>query len=497
MTASDTIRKTCAFLAPVIVLTCVVACAFAQSAGDRTAPITAALHNQEFGQALELLQKALRESPGNPQLWTLQGVAYAGEKHPQEALSSLHHALQISPDYLPALENAAQLEFEAGSSAAVPLLQHVLRLRPGDTASHAMLAVLAYRHGRCDSAVIHFEKAGTLLDSQLGALHAYATCLVRLRQLDAAARVFQRIVVLQPDDPQERQLLAAIQLMAHKPQDAVASLDPLLQADNPDAASLDLAAAAYEDAKDTPQAISTLRRAILLDPRNVSLYLDFANISYTHNSFQVGIDVLNDGLEQLPKAAQLYLVRGVLYIQLAQYDRAEADFAKAYQLDPNQSLSAAAQGMAAADANDLDRALATIQTKLARKPDDALLLYLQADFLSQKGAVPGTPEFQLAMRSAKRAVFLQPGVAAARGVLAKLYLQAGQYPEAVEQSRKAIEIDPKDQTALYRLIQAQRKTGSQSEIPDLLKRLAQLRQQASQEERQRNRYKLVEDDAQP
>ena len=469
----------------------------AQTAGDRIAPIASALRSQEFGKALELLHTALQESPGNPQLWTMQGVAYAGEKHTQEALNSFHHALQISPDYLPALENAAQVEFEAGSSAAVPLLQHVLRLRPADPATHAMLAVLAYKRGNCPAAVVHFEKAGALLDSQLGVLHAYATCLVRLRQLEGAAKVFQRIVALQPDDPQERHLLAAIQLMADKPQDAIATLGPLLQAENPDAESLELAAAAYDDAKDTPQAISTLRRAILLDPQNVNLYLDFANISYTHASFQVGIDVINDGLEQQPKAAQLYLVRGVLYIQLAQYDKAEADFAKAYELDPSQSLSAAAQGLAAADANDLDRALTTIQTKLLRKPDDALLLYLQADFLAQKGVVPGTPEFQLAMRSAKKAVSLQPNVAAARGVLGKLYLQAGQYPDAIEQCRKAIKIDPKDQTALYRLIQAERKTGNQSEIPDLLKRRAQVRQQASQEERQHSRYKLVEDDAPP
>ena len=105
-----------------------------------------------------------------------------------------------------------------------------------------------------------------------------------------------------------------------------------------------------------------------------------------------------------PRAAQLYVARGVLYVQLAQYDKAEADFEKAYELDPHQSLSTAAQGLAAVQANDLDHALASIQSKLERKPDDAVLLYLQADVLSQKSADVGTPEFELAMRSAKRAV---------------------------------------------------------------------------------------------
>jgi predicted Zn-dependent protease len=81
---------------------------------------------------------------------------------------------------------------------------------------------------------------------------------------------------------------------------------------------------------------------------------------------------------------------------------------------------------------------------------------------------------------------------AAHDVLAKLYLQAGRNQEAAQQSRKALDSDPKNQTALYHLIQALRKTGEKGELPDLLKRLADLRAEATRQERERNRYKLVE-----
>jgi tetratricopeptide (TPR) repeat protein len=225
--------------------------------------------------------------------------------------------------------------------------------------------------------------------------------------------------------------------------------------------------------------------------------LDFAAISSAHQSFQVGINVMNDGIALQPKAASLYFARGVLFVELAEYEKAQADFEAAYELDPNQSLSAAAQGLAAVQQNDLDQALASVQEKLARRPTDPILLYLQADVLTQKGAEPGTPEFETAMRSAKKAVALRPTLGPARGVLAKLYLQAGQYPEAITQCKKALEIDPKDQAALYHLIQASRKSGKTNEIPDQLKRLAHLRQDATQEEREQYRYKLVEGDAQP
>lgn len=466
----------------------------AQVPSDPRPAIADALSKQEYERALQLLRPALEQFPGNAELWAMQGVAYEKEGNKKEALASFRKSLKIAPDYLPALQGAAEIEFEAGSPAAIPLIRRVLSQRPGDRTGHGMLAVLEYQQGNCSAAVPNFEKAGSLFDSQVSALHAYGVCLVRLKQLDRAAMVFQKALALEPGDPQETRLLASIQLMDHKPKDALATLAPLLQSRQTDPQLLELVSTAYEDAGDTTQAVSTMRQAILLDPSNVNLYLDFAHLAYAHDSYQVGIDALSDGISQQPKAAPLYLARGVLYVQLAQYDKAEADFDKAHELDPRQSLSSAAQSMAAVQQNDFHRALAKVQAKLARKPNDPLLLYLQADFLLQQGAEPGTPEFSLALRSARKAVELQPNLGDARGVLAKIYLQSGHYRQAVEQCRKALEINPKDQTAVYHLIMGLRKTGQTAEIPELLKRLASLREQAAKEQSRRYQYKLVEDE---
>lgn len=476
-----------------VALICLMATALAQTAGDRIGPIASALRDHEFGKALELLQTPLHENPENAELWAMQGVAYAGQGENGKALVSFHKALKFSPDNIPALQGSIQIEFDDGSAAAIPLLQHLLRLRPADLTSHGMLAISEYQQGNCAAAAPHFEKAASLFESQPLALHAYAACLVRLGRLDQATSVFQRALALHADDRRDRELLASLQLMAHKPEDALATLDPLLGG-NPNAEVLELASSAYEDGHDTEKAVDSLRQAILMDPQDVNLYLDFAAISSAHQSFQVGINVVNEGINLRPKAAALYFARGVLYVQLAEYDKAQADFERAYQLDPNQSLSAAAQGLAEVQQNDLDQALAKVQEKLVRRPEDPILLYMQADVLTQKGEEPGSAEFEKAMQSAKKAVALRPTLEPARGVLAKLYLQAGKYPEAATQCRRALDIDPKDQTALYHLIQALRKSGQTREIPELLKRLALLRQDETKTEREEYRYKLVEGD---
>jgi tetratricopeptide (TPR) repeat protein len=461
---------------------------------DQAVAIRTALGNRDFENVIELTRTALQESPNNAQLWTFQGIAFAGKGDSSKAFVSFQHALKIDPNNPGALAGAAQSAYATNNSAeAVPLLRRLLRLRPDEPTAHAMLAVLQYREGNCAGAAAHFEKAGDVIRSKIDGLNAFGMCLVKLKKLDQAEVVFGQVLTLHPEDGRERHLLASLQILTRKPQNALATLRPLLDDPEPSVDTLQLASAAYEDAGDTPKAVETLREAILRDPRSVSLYLDFASISFSHESFQVGIDVITEGMKVQPQAAPLYVARGVLYVQLAQYEKAESDFEKAQELDPGESLGAAAQGLAAVQANDPDRALATINQKLSANPNDPVLLYLQADALSQKGVDAGTPEFDLAMQSVKKAVALRPSFASARVTLAKLYMQTEQYAAAAEQCRMALASDPKDQTALYRLIQAQRKLGQQKEIPELLKRLAALREQATEEERKRYRYKLIEE----
>jgi len=464
---------------------------FAQTRADQMGKITAALRAGDFARALQLLQPALRQSPGNSQLLTLQGLAFSGDGHKQQALASFRAALKFSPEYLPALEGAAQLEYETGGREAMPLLEHVLRLVPSDPTAHAMLAALAYKSNNCSEAVFHFEQSGSLVESQPVAMREYGMCLAKTNHSERGIAVFQKLLALRPDDQHDRLRLAALQVTAGKPADAIETLQPALR-HQPDSAALALAGEAYEAQHDTPEAVKLLHQAIVQDPRNVDLYLQFADVSFVHQSFQVGIDMIDAGLKLQPKSPALYLARGILSVQLAHYDDAEADFERANNLDPHFALSEAARGMVAEQQDDLDKALALVRARLKKRPNDALLLYVLADILVQKNPDVDSPEFNQAVASARKAATLQPSLVYARDTLAKLYLQAGKDQLAVDESRESLHYDAADQVALYHLIVGLRKTGHKAELPALLQRLAELRQKATREEGEHNRYKLVE-----
>jgi tetratricopeptide (TPR) repeat protein len=204
--------------------------------------------------------------------------------------------------------------------------------------------------------------------------------------------------------------------------------------------------------------------------------------------------MVNVGLKQAPNAAPLYVARGILYIQLAQYDEGEADFQTATRLDPSQASSAVAQGMAQIQQSNLDQALATVKSQLKSHSQDAFLYYMKAQILVQKGAPAGSPEFKEAIAAATRATQLNPDFVLPRDMLGNLYLKSGQLNLAIEQCRLALHGNPSDQEALYHLIQALRQSGkgTKTEMAELVKRLADLRRESREHETSANKYKLYE-----
>ena len=461
----------------------------APTAGQQsgTAEIISALRNQNFDQALQLSEKALEKSPNDYRIWTLRGMAYSGEGKNSQALDAFERALKLNSTYLAALEGAAQIEYQQGNTEAKAHLQRVLALRPGDPTSHAMLGVIAYREKDCATAVVHFEKAGDLLSNQPAALAAYGACLAMLGRFEEATAVLKQAIAAQPGSKQVRYNLALAEWKANHAEEALATLQNSFE----DQEFLLLAADISESQNDTARAIALLRKAILAQPKKVDAYLDLAYISFEHASPQVGVDVLNAGLTQLPENAQIYLVRGVLYAQLGKFMEATEDFATANRLDPNLSFTTTAMGIVQSQEHRSEEALDTFRAAAKAHPKDALTQYLLAEALSQQ-AEPASHDTQ-AIEAAQLAARLDPQMVAARDLLATLYLRDGHAQAAIEQCRAALATDPKDQQALYHLILALRKTDQKDQVPELLKQLMQLRTATQQQAAQEKRYKL--DDA--
>ena len=168
--------------------------------------------------------------PGNAELWTMQGVAYAGRGTKERSALVVSQRAEDIPGQYPGVAgscpNRIRGRQRGRDSPAATFASLAARRRHHQC---ACWRCLEYQQGNCEAAVPFIsQRPATLFESRPEGLHAYATCLVKLKQFDEAADIFQEVCGSQSGDRRERQLLASIQLMAHKPQDALATLDPLL-----------------------------------------------------------------------------------------------------------------------------------------------------------------------------------------------------------------------------------------------------------------------------
>jgi tetratricopeptide (TPR) repeat protein len=455
----------------------------AQPSGDPIArttisSITGALQSGEFAKAEELTKAALASHPQDYLLWTLRGMCAAGMENPRLALSYYQHALKLAPTYLPALEGESQTAFQLGDASAKPAFLKILAQRPDDATTHAMLGVLEFRARNCEDAVAHFQKATAVISGQREALTEYAMCLSLLERNDSAVAPFADALALDPDQPDARYNLALAQWNAHRPEEALQTLQPLLKEGLANADALALAADIHESKNETAQSVDLLRKAILANPRDVNAYLEFAMISYDHASPQVGIEILNAGLTQLPREPRLYLVRGVLLTQFGEFSRAASDFEAASRIDPQLHFLRAAEGIVQSQQHDASRAISSFRAAVKLHPDEAYAHYLLAEALQGESIQAGSPAFTEMVREAEQALRLEPRMIAAHDLLGAVYIEIGQTQKAIEHSRAALAIDANDQQAIYHLILALRKTEDKNEVPVLVKKLMEIQRES-------------------
>jgi tetratricopeptide (TPR) repeat protein len=471
-------------------------------AGARATPaavalIESAIRNQHYDEALSIADSALKENPRDFRVWVLKGVALSLKGETPAALGAFQTAISLSPDYPAALEGEAQLLYEAGDKRVIGVLQKIVKVNPGDQTAHEMLAVAQARQENCSAAISQFQLVDKAVASHPESLEWYGYCLMRGRQFVEAVTMFERLVTLLPEKSYPRYDLALMQTLANRNVDAIRTLQPLLSAQTVDPDILSLASQAYEAVGDTPNAVSILRRAIVLEPGNADFYVQFAGLCLSHDSFEVGVDMINAGLKRIRNNASLYIVRGLLYGQLAQYDEAQRDFETAEQLNPAEVTGSYALALTEIQAGHPQDALIEVRKRLIEHPKDASLHFVLAKILVEQGAKPGTATFRQAMDSALLAIRLKPDLTPARDLLAGMYLKSGQNTLAIEQCRRALQTDPADQSALYHLIMASRNSGQKAEINALVQRLMALQRGTSGQQEMRTRYKLVEQDQAP
>jgi len=438
----------------------------------------------EFSAALQVCDEGLRSEPRSHQLLTLKGIALQGLGENRESLAAFRRAQALNPKFLPALQGAAQLEYQLHDPNCRKTLEALLQLRP-EPIVHAMLAVLAFEQKDCATALKHYDSAGENANQPVIKWQR-ATCYFQLQDWDSAARQFRELLNLKEDN-RIRFNLGLAETRAGRHAEAIAVLTALRS--QADADGLSLLASAYEANGQTPNALEVLREAIARFPLEERLYADLATICLDHNAIPLGVEVLDAGTRNLPRSARLQALLGVLHARGEQRDKAEAAFKLAEQLDPDAGYGRVGLAVAMMESGAVDDAIRLLREQNRRTPGDPRVSLTLAQALLQKDSSPA--EMKEAHTLLQDLIARQPDNARAHSLHGKLYLRRDETVEAARALERAISLDPSDRNSTYQLMTVYRKQGRLREAVILQNKVQKLLDDERAADIEAARYRLV------
>jgi len=472
------------------------------------------VQRKDFNSAITTLHEILKGEPGNLKALNLLGIALTETGKPQEANACFQRALQLDPQFSPALKNLAVNEFRSKQfDASMSHFEEFLQRAPNDEVAHVSLAEIYYKRGQCGAALTHFEKSRARVVNAPDLLLHYSDCALKAGEQQQALALLDHLPQADPQDQfQAGLMLAKAGMFAPAAQHFELARpgypDPYQAAFNAALAYLKLgdgdsavrvASAMLDQGYRRPEVYSllsqgyvkqgkikeaydALRTATELDPQEENNYLDLGLLCLDYPNYDLGLEITNIGLSFLPNSYRLYLQRGLMKAMKRQLAEAASDFEQSSRLAPDKTLPYVAQGIILIQSGRDQDALKLLRQRAKASPKDFLVHYVLGEALLWSGPEVGSAVEQEAFQVFQTSIRLNPSFALAHARLGKILLRRGRVDEAMAQLEKAAALDPSDPTPVYQLAAAYRKKGQTARAQELEKRVGEIHAQKTEDE---------------
>jgi tetratricopeptide (TPR) repeat protein len=255
---------------------------------------------------------------------------------------------------------------------------------------------------------------------------------------------------------------------------AIALLNDLRDGGHASSEVENLLAQAYVGDGQNGPAFDAFEKAAELTPRSEKLYLYISDACMQRRSYELGLKVLNEGVENLPQSPRLRYERALFENNLERYDLARADFDEAKRLAPESEFAYLADAQENLLEGNVSEAVHSARAGVARFPDNYILLQLLGEALMHAGVSPGQPEFGEALAALEKSVAQHPEYGSSQTALGKLYLMENHLDDAIAHLEIARRLDPSNTSVYSHLATAYRRKGQPDEAQKMLTILANL-----------------------
>ena len=256
--------------------------------------------------------------------------------------------------------------------------------------------------------------------------------------------------------------------------EAITVLDGLRIAGFQTAVMNNLLTQAYLGDGQRKSAMTAFRAAATLTPKDEKLYDFVADASTDHQDYEIGLQVTEAGLRQLPDSARLHYEHAVFLARLDRMEEAKPEFDKAVQLAPDSYIASLAMVQKQLYDSNFAAATKLLRDVIHAGHRDYQTLSLLGTVLLHIGVVPGEPDFLEARSALEESAKEHPGYSATQIALGKVYEMEGHFEEARDHLEAGRALEPANPAIYSHLAHVYRKLGDRTKAQTMEQQLSNL-----------------------
>jgi tetratricopeptide (TPR) repeat protein len=466
-------------------------------------------------EAVEEYQNALKIDPMMANAHYELGRCYAKLQHYDLAIESLNSARKLNPQQtLSVLAQIAEVYTQTERSLlAEKVYYEALSISPKDISVMTLLGNLKTEQKNFAEARSWYEKALEIDHNHSESRIALAEIAVLNGQYDEAERQLKIITTeIDPDHTAARLALAKVYRFSDRKNEAVSTLEAMLEDDPDNVTARGALAEAYYAVDRLDDARREAATFVKMSPTNLEAHSLLGVISLKQGDFESALSHLNRVVNSPSASAQSHYLLGLALRETGREAQATASFKKSLAKEPSSAIYRLALAQSLLKQGYIDNARREIESVLLIEPENELAkqLWAQADALDQafehldallaseatpsevadkikeglrafragnlveaksicEGLLESAPESALpsnllgliflrqlelgrALTCFQRATNIDPEFAASYVNMANVYLASGSHEQAALTFKRAIEIAPRDQIIKFRYV---------------------------------------------
>jgi protein O-GlcNAc transferase len=289
-----------------------------------------------YGDALALVEGALKARPDSPAALTNHGLILHKMKRHAEALASYDRALAIQPNHVEALNNRGNALAAADRYAeALASYDQAIAVRPDYAEAFNNRGNVLVALDRPQEALASYDRVLMLRPNDAEALCGRAQAFVKLGTFEQALVSYARALAIRPDDADALHDRGNVLARLKRYGDALRSYDRALAINPRNADALENRGNALLMLKRNEEALASYDAALALDPNSVRTLVSRGTAWKNLKRYEEALASYDAALARSPDHAEAHYGRGNALKEIKRYDEALASYDRARSIRPD------------------------------------------------------------------------------------------------------------------------------------------------------------------